>query len=188
MGDTAALGLFVLTGAPGSGKTAILRRLRDDIRCVDEPAREVLAEQRATGGRGTWEQDPPLFVSLLLRRSIEGYLAARGSGEAVLFDRGIPDCVAYAVRAGIDPRPSLEAAERYRYQPGVLLLEPWSDIYETDEERILPFGDTVVFHEAIVDAYERVRYVLSVVPRGSVEDRAAFVRDFIDRGSATVAL
>lgn len=60
---------------------------------MDEPAREVLAEQRASGGRGTWEQDASLFVNLLLQRSIEKYEAAHGSGQRVLFDRGIPDCV-----------------------------------------------------------------------------------------------
>jgi predicted ATPase len=68
VGPTSALGLFILTGAPGSGKTAILSRLIDGFRCVDEPAREVLAEQRATGGRGTWDQDLSLFVHLLLQR------------------------------------------------------------------------------------------------------------------------
>jgi predicted ATPase len=63
--------LFILTGAPGSGKTAILARLGNEVGCVDEPAREVLAEQRATGGRGTWDQDASLFVHLLLQRSIQ---------------------------------------------------------------------------------------------------------------------
>jgi predicted ATPase len=63
--------LYVLTGAPGSGKTAILDRLIGEIRCVGEPAREILAEQRSTGGAGTHDRDPSLFVDLLLRRSIE---------------------------------------------------------------------------------------------------------------------
>jgi predicted ATPase len=92
--------LFVLTGAPGSGKTAILDRLDTDVRCAGEPAREVLAEQRAIGGRGTWDRDPSLFVDLLLERSIERHEEARGLGGTVLFDRGIPDCAVYALRAG----------------------------------------------------------------------------------------
>src|SRR6266540_2178162 len=93
--------LFILTGAPGSGKTAILSRLRSEFRCVDEPAREVLAEQRATGGIGTWDQDRFLFVHLLLQRSIEKYQAGRRSGRTVVFDRGIPDCVVYALRGTV---------------------------------------------------------------------------------------
>lgn len=106
--------LFILTGAPGSGKTAILARLGNEFECVDEPAREVLAEQRATGGSGTWDQDASLFVHLLLQRSIQKYAMARSSRETVIFDRGIPDCIVYAVRAITDPTPSLEAADAYR--------------------------------------------------------------------------
>jgi len=144
---------------------------------VDEPAREVLEEQRATGGSGTWDQDPSLFVLLLLQRSIEKFEAARRSRETVIFDRGIPDCAVYAVRAGTDPAPSLSAASTFRYHPHVLFLEPWSEIYETDDERTMSFDDTLSFSEALREVYERSDYILVHVPRGSVEDRAAFVRN-----------
>jgi predicted ATPase len=184
LGDGFASNLFILTGAPGSGKTAILGRLGNEFRCVDEPAREILAEQRATGGRGTWDQDASLFVHLLLQRSIEKHAMARRSEGTVIFDRGIPDCVVYAVRAGIDPTPSLEAVDVYRYQPHVLFLEPWSDIYETDEERIMSFEDTVSFSQALRDVYERSGYTLVDVPRDPIADRAAFVRMSVARFGA----
>jgi predicted ATPase len=173
--------LLILTGSPGSGKTAILSRLKGEFGCVDEPAREVLAEQRATGGRGTWDQDPSLFVHLLLQRSIEQYEVARRSVETVIFDRGIPDCVVYAVRAGTDAAPSVAAVEAFRYQRDVLFLEPWSDIYTTDEERIMSFDDTVSFSEELKDVYERSDYTLVRVPQTSIDDRVAFVREFIAR-------
>ena len=182
--DGSASNLFILTGAPGSGKTAVLGRLGNEFRCVDEPAREVLAEQRATGGSGTWDRDASLFVHLLLQRSIEKYAMARRSGDTVIFDRGIPDCIVYAVRAGADPTPSLEAADAYRYQPHVLFLEPWNDIYETDEERIMSFDDTVSFSQALRDVYERSGYTLVDVPRDSIDDRATFVRMSVARFGA----
>jgi predicted ATPase len=173
--------LIILTGSPGSGKTAILSRLKGEFRCVDEPAREVLAEQRATGGRGTWDQDPSLFVHLLLQRSIEKYVVARRSGETVIFDRAIPDCVVYAIRAGTDATPSVAAVDAFRYQRHVLFLEPWSDIYTTDEERNMSFDDTVSFSEELRDVYERSNYALVRVPQVSIDDRVAFVRDSIAR-------
>ena len=183
-GDGFASNLFILTGAPGSGKTAILGRLGNEFRCVDEPAREILAEQRATGGSGTWDQDASLFVHLLLQRSIEKHAMARRSEGTVIFDRGTPDCIVYAVRAGADPTPSLEAVDVYRYQPHVLFLEPWSDIYETDEERIMSFEDTVSFSQALRDVYERSGYTLVDVPRDPIADRAAFVRMSVARFGA----
>jgi len=176
---SAPANLFILTGAPGSGKTAILNLLRGDIRCVDEPAREVLAEQRASGGRGTWDQDPALFVDLLLRRSIETYESARGSKDPVLFDRGVPDCVVYAMRAGIDPEPFTDAVRAYRYAPRILFLEPWRDIYTTDDERVMSFEDTISFGEELRAVYREAGYTLVQIPRTSVSARADLVREFV---------
>jgi predicted ATPase len=173
--------LFILTGAPGSGKTAILDRIGTDIRRVGEPAREILAEQRAAGGAGTSDRDPSLFVDLLLRRSIEKHEAAQRWEDPVIFDRGVPDCVAYAVLMGTDPRPGLAACEQYRYHPEVLVLEPWEEIYVTDDERTMSFADTIPFQAALVQVYERAGYTLVEVPRDSAEHRAAFVRDLVTR-------
>jgi predicted ATPase len=123
-------------------------------------------------------------VHLLLQRSIEKYAMARGSEETVIFDRAIPDCVVYAVLAGSNPTPSLKAVDVYRYQPHVLFLEPWSDIYETDEERIMSFDDTVSFSQTLRDVYERSGYTLVEVPRDPIDDRATFVRTSVARFGA----
>jgi predicted ATPase len=38
---------FILTGAMGAGKSTVLKELRKlKLTCVDEPARQLLAEQR----------------------------------------------------------------------------------------------------------------------------------------------
>jgi predicted ATPase len=176
-----AVDRLVLTGAPGSGKTTILDHVGDAIRVVGEPAREILAEQRSIGGEGTHDRDPSLFVELLLRRSIEEHAAAQRWDGPVVFDRGVPDCIAYAVLMGTDPAPSVVASDVYRYRSEVLLLEPWEEIYTVDDERTMSFEATIGFHDAIVDAYERAGYTLVPVPRGSVAERAAFVRDSVSR-------
>jgi predicted ATPase len=167
---------WTLTGPPGSGKTAILDELRGSIRCIDEPARRVLAEQRALGGQGTPERDPARFVELMLELAVADHAAASLGDGPMLFDRGVPDCIAYAVHLGVDPEPSVVAAARYRYRAEVLVLEPWEDIYSTDDERTMSFADTLAFHSGIIDAYQGAGYVLTVVPRGTAEDRAASVR------------
>ena len=172
-------GPHIPTGAPGSGKTTILDHLGTDIRTVGEPAREILAEQRAIDGEGTYDRDGQLFVDLLLQRSIDKHLAARREDGPVVLDRGVPDCVAYASLMGIDPTPGMQAAEAYRYHGEVLILEPWEEIYDYDDERTMSFADTFAFHRALVDAYERAGYALVVVPPGPVEPPAAFVREFL---------
>ena len=167
--------LHILTGRPG--KTAILDHIGAHIRCVGDPPGEILAEQRAIDGDGTSDRNASLFVDLLLQRSIDKHVAASTGSEPVLFDRGVPDCIAYASVMGIDPSRSIRAAERYRYQ--VLMLPPWEEIYTVDDERTMSFADTFPFHDALADAYERAGYVMVEVPRGSIEYRAAFVRDSI---------
>lgn len=174
-----SLNRYILTGPPGSGKTAILDHLGPEIRCVAEPAREILAEQRSVGGAGTPDRDPSMFVDLLLQRSIDKYDAAQDWEGSVLFDRGVPDCAAYAARMGIDPTPSMSASELYRYHPEVLVLEPWEEIYTVDEERTMSFADTIPFQAALIVAYEQAGYDLVEVPRDSPGSRAAFVREFI---------
>ena len=181
VGTTSTPRLFILTGAPGSGKTSILSRLSAEFMCIGEPAREVLAQQRAIDGRGTWDEDPSLFVQLLLQRSIEKYETGRMSDRTVVFDRGIPDCAVYSLQLGTDPTHVLDAIDVYRYQPQVFFLEPWRSIYQTDGERIMLFDDTVWFSEALKGLYGRSGYTLVEVPRGSVEDRAAFLRTMIAR-------
>ena len=171
--------LYVMTGAPGTGKTAILRRLAGLVRCVDEPAREILAEQRAARGDGVPQRNASRFVELLLSRAIEKHEEAMRAEGAILFDRGVPDCVAYAERLEADPAPSERAARIHRYHPVVLVARPWAEIYGTDEERTIDFDGTLAFQESIERAYERAGYTLLEIPRGTIEERASFVRNAI---------
>ncbi len=54
---------IIITGAPGTGKTTLIEALRNSgLRCMAEPAREVIAEQRAIDGQGVWERDTRLFL------------------------------------------------------------------------------------------------------------------------------
>jgi predicted ATPase len=84
----------------------------------------------------------------------------------VLFDRGVPDCIAYAAHRGLDLTRSTPASKRYRYNHEVLLLEPWEEIYTMDEMRTMAFAPTLAFHEALVNAYERAGCTLVPAPAG----------------------
>ena len=170
--------LIILTGAPGTGKTAILDST--GLAYVHEPAREVLAEERAVGGRGVPETDPALFVALLLQRSIERYQEAQRAEAPVLFDRGVPDCVAYARLLGVDAGPSLEASRQYGYERAVLVARPWPEIYTTDDERKMTFEATLDFQRLIEEAYAQAGYELVEIPRAPILDRVAFVNRFIE--------
>ena len=110
MGTTSTPRLFILTGAPGSGRP---QSSADSAlsSCASANPPGVLAQQRAIDGRGTWDEDPSLFVQLLLQRSIEKYETGRMSDRTVVFDRGIPDCAVYSLQLGTDPTHVLDAID-----------------------------------------------------------------------------
>jgi predicted ATPase len=176
--------LIVVTGAPGTGKTAILRWVAPRLTYIPEPAREVLAEQRAIRGKGTPESDSARFVELLLERSVEKHREALRQGQTVLFDRGVPDCVAYARLLGGDPEPCRKAAAACRYEATVLVTRPWAEIYTTDDERTMSFEATLPFQRLMEEAYEEAGYELVEIPRGSIAERGTFVRRFVEERTA----
>ena len=168
---------YIVTGAPGTGKSTLLGHLGRDYRTVAEPARELIAEHRAAGAELPGTDD---FISMILERSIRNHALAADSGdEVIFFDRGMPDCVAYAVYLGADPVPSREAVVRFRYEPTVFLAPPWEDIYTTDEERRMTFDQVGSFHDTLADAYAATDYQLVELPRSTVAERAAFVRNHL---------
>ena len=94
--------LLVITGPPGSGKTPIVRELvASGFTGVAEPAREVIAEQRAIGGDGVYDKNPRLFLYLMLSRAVADFRRMSGAPGPVFFDRGIPDLIGYADLFGL---------------------------------------------------------------------------------------
>ncbi len=80
----------LLTGPPGSGKSALLLELQAlGYPTVNEPAREVLEEQRSFDGNGVPERSPELFTELMLSRAIARFKQMKEVRGPVFFDRGV---------------------------------------------------------------------------------------------------
>ena len=79
--------LYVITGAPGSGKTSILKCLseKQGINIFQEPARSIISEQRSIDGQGIYDRDPYLFKELMLSRSVSQYLEANEQKNIRIF-------------------------------------------------------------------------------------------------------
>jgi len=162
----------ILAGPPGAGKTTVLQLLSETVQVVPEPARRVLAEQRAIGGQGTGDADQALFVQLMLEMAQADHAAASG---LTLFDRGLPDLLAFCTHYGLPKRPIQTAITAQRYAPAVFWFPPWPEIYTPDDERKLDFQGAVEFGELIHQAYLQSGYSIVPVPQAPPQERAAFI-------------
>jgi predicted ATPase len=177
---------FVITGPPGSGKTPIVRELMaSGFRAGAEPAREVIAEQRAIGAGAVVDRNPRLFLDLMLSRAVADVRRSSGEPDPVFFDRGIPDLIGYAEPFGLDASEAAKAAAVHRYNDRVFVLPGWPEIYVTDSERRMTFEAAADFGERVRNIYVELGYSIVDVPRDTVVARAQFILDAVGlRGRA----
>lgn len=161
---------FVLTGAPGAGKTTLITALRRrGLNCVDEVARRVIQVQAQIRGVDLRLSDPGLVVELMLQGDMANYLAADPQAPT-LFDRGVVDAV------GIPRLPHHAAAvARFRYAPVVFAAPPWEAIYRPDAERTQTFAEAIESHDRVTAAYRAADYEIVPLPLADLEARADFV-------------
>lgn len=171
---------IIITGAMGSGKSTVLKLLQaDGFTIIPEPAREILAEQRSIDDEGLPEKNPKLFTQLLLSRAIYQYQQIPKSNDTVIFDRGIPDNIAYAQLFQLDYPPAHHAAKLFRYDATVFIFPAWEEIYTNDDERKMSFEDAKAFGDDIQKIYTAYGYTVIEVPRISTQERAKFIQERI---------
>jgi len=159
---------IAITGAMGSGKSTLLVELRKyGFVVVPEPARIVLAEQRAAGGHGVPERNPQRFCELMLERMKRDY----DEHPRAFYDRGIPDLVGYAHLFGLEP----PRVDDHRYDDRVFVLPAWREIYVTDDERKMTFEMAEAFGENVQRIYEGLGYEIVEVPKDTPDARARFI-------------
>ena len=169
---------FVVTGGPGSGKSALIEALEQCgyARSV-EAGRGIIQDQMAIAGRALPWGDPILFAELMLCWEMRSYHIAQRQAGPVFFDRGVPDVVGYLRLLG-QPVPEYmqKAVATFRYNRRVFIAPPWCEIFGPDRERQQTFDQAVRTYEAMVATYTEHGYDLVEIPRLSLGERVGFVR------------
>ncbi|WP_338719455.1 AAA family ATPase [Devosia sp. XK-2] len=173
--------LFVLTGAPGAGKTALLDAAgQSGLRIGREAARAVIQVQKAIDGPALQWRDPARFAELMLDRDIQTHEALLDGAGMALCDRGIPDLIAYGRIMNLaETAHFARAATLFRYNPVAFFAPPWRDIYRDDAERIEGWEHAQRIYAPLRDAYEEAGYRILELPKVPVPKRLDFLMDAI---------
>ena len=176
---------YILTGAPGAGKTVLLHRLEvAGFPVVEEAATDLIALVTAKGVERHWEQ--PSFIDDIVALQRARQLRADAWADRIAFFDRSPICTwALAEYLGRTPSPALVAeveriqAERV-YAADVLFCDLLGFITRTEARRI-SMADAQRFEAVHADVYARFGYELIRLPPAGVETRFEMVVSSIAR-------
>jgi len=170
---------YILTGAPGAGKTSILRLLRArGHSVVDEAATAVIAHAQAHGEPEPWTKASFIEEIVALQRCRQAAAAAAGPGIQV-FDRS-PVCTHALARYLGRPVPAAVSDEIDRitrehvYERHVFFIRNLGFCTPTAARRI-SFEESLEFERVHEDSYRSFGYHLIDIAAAAAADRAAEV-------------
>ena len=171
---------FILTGAPGAGKTAILRQLElDGFSVVEEAATDLIALAQAQGIAEVWMQ--PSFIDsiadLQRQRQIR---ASRQPDEVQFHDRSAYCTAALAAYLGHPVSGTFaRKLERLKadaiYQKRVFFVQNLGFIKPSEARRI-SFEEALRFERMHEDAYRNFGFEIVPVKPGSLPERVAAIK------------
>src|SRR5262252_5267828 len=171
---------FIITGAPGAGKTAILRQLElDGFSVVEEAATDVIAAAQAQGTVQPWID--PSFIDAIAHLQRDRQLRASCQPDEVQFhDRSVVCTAALATYLGYGFSPFLVSElERVKkeaiYQNQVFFIRNLGFITPTEARRI-SFEETVRFEKIHEDMYRDHGFEVVSIEARNLTERVSIIK------------
>ena len=171
---------FIITGAPGAGKTAIIRQLElDGFSVVEEAATDLIGDLQAQGISEPWTD--PSFIDAVIRLQKERQTRSSHLPNQLQFhDRSVVCTAALAVYLGY-PFSSLLRAELDRiekeaiFEPQVFFIQNLGFIAPTDARRIT-FEESLRFEKIHEDVYRDFGFSLVIIAPEPVTERVIAIK------------
>jgi predicted ATPase len=175
---------FVITGAPGAGKTTIIRELElAGFSVVEEAATDVIAAAQVQGMQEPWRD--PCFIDAIVRLQRDRQIRASCQADEVQFhDRSVICTAALAAYLGYAVSPvlarELERVTREEiYEKRAFFVRSLGFITHTEARRI-SFEEAARFEKIHEDIYRELGFELVSVGPGSVAERLRVIQTAID--------
>jgi predicted ATPase len=171
---------FIITGAPGAGKTAVIRQLElDGFSVVEEAATDVIAAAHARRTVEPWRH--PSFIDAIAHLQRDRQIRASYQLNEIQFhDRSVVCTAALAIYLGHPFSPFLTGElERIQkeavYQSRVFFIRNLGFITPTEARRI-SFEDALRFEKIHEETYRNFGFELVSVEPGSLAERVRIIQ------------
>jgi predicted ATPase len=174
---------YILTGAPGAGKTAVLRLLETSgYGVVEEAATDVIALGNALGREEPWQDHDFIDKVITLQRQWQNCVRTAQSAT-VFFDRSPVCTLALSRYLGASTSHMLtrevdRVIAEGTYETTVFFVRNLGFVRATAARRIT-FEQSLVFEQLHEQAYRDLGFQLVDVPAGPLADRVALIRQTV---------
>ena len=174
---------FILTGAPGSGKTAILRQLElDGFSIVEEAATDVIAASQARGVAEPWK-NPSFIDDIAVLQRDRQIRASHPTGAVQFHDRCAVCTAALATYLDYPVSPVLGAElERIQkeavFEKQVFFIRNLGFVTPTEARRIT-FEETLHFERIHEDTYRNFGFDLVFIDPTSLLERVTRIKTLV---------
>ena len=176
---------YVLTGAPGAGKTAIVRQLEvHGYQVVEEAATDVIALSQALGVAEPWRDAEFADRILALQRRRQLATETADAASITFFDRSPVCTLALTHHLGRKAsRPLIQEIDRILaervYQPAVFFIRNQGFLHRTAARRI-SFQDSLDFERVHERTYRSLGFELMEVPAAPLPVRVSVVQKAVE--------
>ncbi|HJO92178.1 MAG TPA: AAA family ATPase [Victivallales bacterium] len=172
---------YIITGAPGTGKTSIINELKNrKYKIFEEVPRRLITENIPEKHGINPFINLKDFAKLVFDEMYKQYTVSEQENNICFFDRGLPDVFAYLLESNIDiPNNYYANYNKCNYNKTVFICPPWQSIYISDSIRPYNFAEIINLGNKITETYDSFGYNTLTLPLTSIKKRADIIINHI---------